>query len=154
MQVSLKENVMGSRKDVDYRLELARGFLNEAEQDYSLKRWRACVSSSILVLENTGLAVLMLFGVSPLTHKPGRHLSQLITEGTVSKEVAALINQLLPKLDKYDSHEKMLAKYGNESSYQLPWELFSEEEGLTAIEAARKSVRVSSEIAELVPLGE
>ena len=154
MQVSLKEDVMGSRKDVDYRLELARGFLNEAEQDYSLKRWRACVSSSILVLENTGLAVLMLFGVSPFTHKPGRHLSQLVTEGTVSKEVAALINQLLPKLEKYDSHEKMLAKYGNESSYQLPWELFNEEEGLTAIEAARKSVRVSSEIAELVPLAD
>ena len=53
---------MGSHKDIDYRLELARGFLNEAEQDYSLKRWRACVSGSILVLENSGLAVLMLFG--------------------------------------------------------------------------------------------
>lgn len=150
MQVSLKEDVMGMRKDIDYRLELARGFLNEAEQDYSLKRWRSCVSCSILVLENTGLAVLMLFGVSSFTHHPGRHLSQLITEGTVSKEVAVLIEQLLPKLEKYDSHEKMLAKYGNESSYQLPWELFNEAEGSMAIEAARKSVRVSSEIAELV----
>jgi HEPN domain-containing protein len=150
MQVSLREVVMGSHKDVEYRLELARGFLNEAEQDYSLKRWRACVSGSILVLENTGLAVLMLFGVSPLTHKPGRHLAQLVTEGTVTKEVAALIEQILPELEKYDSHEKMLARYGNESSYQLPWELFNEEEGIKAIEAARKSMRVSSELAELV----
>ncbi len=141
---------MGSHKDVDYRLELARGFLNEAEQDYSLKRWRACVSGAILVLENAGLAVLMLFGVSPLAHKPARHLSQLITEGTVTKEVAALIEQILPELETYDSHEKMLAKYGNESLYQLPWELFNEEEGGTAIEAARKSMRISSEIAALV----
>ena len=62
---------MGSRKDIDYRLALARGFLEEAELDYSLKRWRASVSGSILVVENTGVAVLMLFGVSPLTHKPG-----------------------------------------------------------------------------------
>ena len=150
MQVSLKEIVMGLHKDVAYRLELARGFLNEAEQDCSLKRWRACVSGSILVLENSGLAVLMLFGVSPLTHKPARHLSQLMMEGTVTKEVAALIEEILPELEKYDSHEKMLAKYGNESAYQLPWELFNEEEALSAIEAARKSMRVSSELAELL----
>ena len=141
---------MALHKDIDYRLELARGFLNEAEQDYSLKRWRSCVSGSILVLENTGLAVLMLFGVSPLTHKPAGHLSQLITEGTVTKEVAELIEEILPELEKYDSHEKMLAKYGNESSYQLPWELFNEEEALTALEAARKAMRISSELAELL----
>ncbi|MEI7824147.1 MAG: hypothetical protein WCI01_02535 [Chlorobiaceae bacterium] len=141
---------MESHKDVDYRLELARGFLNEAEQDYSLKRWRACVSGSILVLENSGIAVLMLFGVSPLAHKPARHLSQLVSEGTVTKEVAELIEQILPELERYDSHEKMLAKYGNESSFQLPWELFNEEEGVLAIEAARKSMRLCSEIATLV----
>lgn len=141
---------MGTDKNVEYRLELARGFLNEAEQDYSLKRWRSCVSGSILVIENTGLAVLMLFGVSPLTHKPGRHLSQLISEGTVAKDVAVLIEQLLPELEKYDSHEKMLAKYGDEALYQLPWELFGEEQGGLAIEAARKCMRLSSEIADLV----
>ena len=141
---------MRSHKDVEYRLELARGFLNEAEQDYSLKRWRACVSGSILVVENTGLAVLMLFGVSPFTHKPGLHLSQLISEGTVTEKVAALIAEILPELEKHDSHEKMLAKYGDESEYLLPWQLFNDEEGLTAIEAARKCMRVSSEIADLV----
>lgn len=142
--------IMVSHKDVAYRLELARGFLNEAELDYSLKRWRACVSSSILVIENTGLAVLMLFGVSPLTHKPGRHLSQLISEGTVSEEIASLIEEILPELKKYDSEVKMLAKYGDESEFRLPWELFDAERGVAAIEAARKCVRVSSDLAELV----
>ena len=141
---------MDSHRDVDYRLELARGFLNEAEQDCSLKRWRSCVSGSILVLENSGLAVLMLFGVSALTHKPARHLSQLIAEGTVTKEVAELIEEILPELETYDSYHKMLVKYGNESSYQLPWELFNEAEALLALEAARKSMRVSSALAELV----
>ena len=102
------------------------------------------------MIENTGLAILMLFGVSPLTHKPGRHLSQLISEGTVAKDVAALIEQLLPELEKYDSHEKMLAKYGDEASYQLPWELLGEEQGGLAIEAARKCMRVSLEMAGLL----
>jgi HEPN domain-containing protein len=141
---------MGSHKDVEYRLELASGFLNEAELDYSLKRWRACVSSSILVIENSGLAVLMLFGVSPFTHKPGRHLSQLISEGTVSEEIAGLIEEMLPELKKYDSDMKMLAKYGDESEFRLPWELFDEQKGVAAIDAARKCMRVSTNVAELV----
>jgi HEPN domain-containing protein len=141
---------MGIEKDVAYRLELARGFLNEAEQNLTLRHWRSCVSASILVVENTGLAVLMLFGVSPLTHKPGKHLTQLITEGTVSEEVALLVRELLPELEKHDSHEKMLAKYGDEAEYRLPWDIFGEEEALAGIGAARKCMRVSSEIMELM----
>lgn len=141
---------MGLQKSVQYRFELARGFLNEAELDFSLKRWRASVAGSILVVENTGLAVLMLFGVSSFAHKPGVHLSQLINEGTVADDVAALVRELLPALDKYDSYQKMLAKYGDECSFKLPWELFNEQEGVMAIESARKCIRVSSEIAELV----
>ncbi len=141
---------MGVSKDVAYRLELAQGFLNEAELDYSLKRWRSSVSGSILVVENSGLAVLMLFGVSPLTHKPGRHLSQLISEGTVTEEVAVLVEMILAELDKHDSYEKMLAKYGDESKYLLPWQIFNEEAALKALDSARNSMRVSAELSELV----
>ncbi|NTU96636.1 MAG: HEPN domain-containing protein [Chlorobiaceae bacterium] len=141
---------MGIQNDVAYRLELARGFLNEAEQNFAARHWRSCVSVSILVVENTGLAVLMLFGVSPLTHKPGRHLSQLVTEGTVSEEVALLVRELLPELEKHDSHEKMLAKYGDEADYRLPWEIFSEQEASVAIEAARKCMRVCSQLVDLL----
>jgi len=138
---------MELHKDIKYRLDLAKGFLQEAEQDYLLQRWRAAVASSILVVENAGLAVLMLFGVSPFTHKPGRHLSQLISEGTLTKDAAALIEQLLPELDAYDSNEKMLVKYGDESTFRLPWELFGEKESVLAIEAARKCMRLSLEMA-------
>jgi HEPN domain-containing protein len=137
-------------KDVEYRFGLARGFLEEAEQDYALKRWRSCVSHAILVTENSALGVLMLFGVSALTHKPGMHLSQLITEGTISEGVVNLIKEILPELDNYDSQVKMLVKYGDESEFRLPWQLFDEQKGNAAIDAARKCMRVSSEIAELV----
>ncbi|MEI8031908.1 MAG: HEPN domain-containing protein [Chlorobiaceae bacterium] len=141
---------MGSQKDVTYRLELARGFLEEAEEECTLKRWRACVSSSTLAIENAGLAVLMLFGVSPMTHKPGRHLSQLVSEGTVPEAVVRLIGDILPELERYDSTMKMLAKYGDESELILPWALFDLKKGEAAINAARKAVRVSSEISRLV----
>jgi len=142
---------MESRKNVDYRFELARGFLNEAEEDFTRKHWRSCVAGSILVIENTALAVLMLFGVSSFIHKPGKHLLQLLSEKTVTEEIAEMIREMLPALEKYDSNEKMLVKFGDESSYQLPWDLFHEGEGLTALESARKCMRVSVEIAALIP---
>ena len=61
-----------------------------------------------------------------------------------------MVHELLPALDKYDSYQKMLVKYGDESSFKLPWELIHEQEGVMALESARKCIRVSSEIAKLV----
>jgi len=70
---------MNSHEDVEYRLKLSEGFLKEAEQDFSLKRWRSCVGNAQLSVENAGKAVLMLFGVSPKTHEPAKHLSLIVT---------------------------------------------------------------------------
>lgn len=53
---------MKSREEIDYRLGLAKGFLNEAEQDFTLERWRSCVDNSQLSVENAGESVLALFG--------------------------------------------------------------------------------------------
>ncbi len=52
--VNLTEGLMGSMKDVDYRLQLVRGFLEEARQDFAGGRWRAAVSGSVLAVENAG----------------------------------------------------------------------------------------------------
>ena len=48
---------MNSREDVEYRLNLSRGFLKEAEEDFDLKRWRSCVDSAQLSVENSGKAL-------------------------------------------------------------------------------------------------
>lgn len=141
---------MKTRQDIAYRFLLAEGFLGEAEVDFSLKRWRSCVSGSILCIENCGIAVLMLFGVSRTTHHPEKHLPQLLVEGTVSEEVADLIRELLPELEQHDSHEKMLAKYGREAGCQSPWDIFSEEQAEAAIVGARKSLTVSRKLRELL----
>ena len=58
---------MHAEKATDYRLALARGFLEEAEQDRELGRWRSCVDNSQLAVEDSGKAVISLFGVSPKT---------------------------------------------------------------------------------------
>jgi len=141
---------MKTHNDIAYRFLLAEGFLDEAEADFSLKRWRSCVSGSILCIENCGIAVLMLFGVSRSTHHPEKHLPQLLAEGTVSDEVALLIRELLPELEQHDSHEKMLAKYGREAGHESPWEIFSENQAEAAISGARKSLAVSRKLREIL----
>jgi hypothetical protein len=75
---------MTASESVRYRLALAAGFLVEARQDRELQRWRSCVDNSPLVVENAGKAVLLLFGMSPKTHDPGRQLTELLRTDTVA----------------------------------------------------------------------
>ena len=44
---------MESEEDAEYRLRLAEGFLEEAENLYRLSIWRASVGSSHLSVENS-----------------------------------------------------------------------------------------------------
>lgn len=45
-------------EEARYRLRLADGFLKEAGEDISLRRWRSCVDNSQLAAENAAKAVL------------------------------------------------------------------------------------------------
>jgi HEPN domain-containing protein len=42
---------MDSEQDVNFRLRLAEGFLQEAEEDLTLSRWRSCVDNAQLAVE-------------------------------------------------------------------------------------------------------
>ena len=50
---------MNSDDDVKYRLNLAKGFLREAEEDFGLNRWRSCVDNAQLSNERyfTGFSI-------------------------------------------------------------------------------------------------
>ena len=43
---------MVSLADAEYRLRVARGFLDEAQQDAELQRWRSAVDNAQLAVEN------------------------------------------------------------------------------------------------------
>ena len=137
---------MNSREDVQYRLNLSSGFLREAEQDFQLGRWRSCVANAQLSVENAGKAVLMLFGVSTKTHEPAKHMAQLIKNPDVSKQAQDRIKDILPDFLLLGAEEHFMTDYGNESSYQLPWDLFDEESAGSALNAARKCKAGAEEI--------
>ena len=114
---------MNSREDVEYRLNLAKGFLKEAEEDFQLKRWRSCVNSSQLSVENSGKAILMLFGISPKTHEPARLLGKLVQNTEIPNETRKKIKEILPEFLTLGVEEHFMTDYGDESSYALPWEI-------------------------------
>lgn len=66
------------KENVTFRLELARGFLDEARQDLSLRRWRATVSHAQLAVENALKALIGVFLPVPKTHDPARILLELV----------------------------------------------------------------------------
>lgn len=69
--------------NVVYRLNLARGFLAEAEQDLTLERWRTAVSHAQLSAENGLKGVIALFVPVAKTHDPARILVELIARGQI-----------------------------------------------------------------------
>lgn len=66
------------KESIAFRLKLARGFLDEAQQDFSLRRWRATVSHAQLAVENALKALIGVFLPVPKTHDPARVLLELI----------------------------------------------------------------------------
>ena len=141
---------MNSRNDVEYRLKLAKGFLDEAEEDFNLKRWRSCVDNSQLVVENAGKAILMLFGISPKTHEPARHLAQLIHNHGIPRPIRDKVKDILPDFLALGVEEHFMTDYGDESSYTLPWDMFNEESAKSALYAARLCKSASEDIVEQV----
>jgi HEPN domain-containing protein len=141
---------VNSRYDVDYRYKLAVGFLQEAEEDFGLKRWRACVDNAQLSVENFGKTVLMLLGVSSKTHAPGKHLARFIQDEQIPQAIRDKIKDLLPNIIMLGDEEHFLTDYGDESSYRLPWDLFDEDSAISALEAARSCKPLTEKIIEEV----
>ncbi len=69
MVIGVGESVMRGPDSARYRLRLAQGFLEEAREDVSLKRWRSAVDNAQLAVENAAKAVLALLGPIRQMHR-------------------------------------------------------------------------------------
>ncbi|NIW80294.1 MAG: HEPN domain-containing protein [Calditrichae bacterium] len=141
---------MNSNDEVQYRLKLAEGFLTEAEEDYKLKRWRSCVDNAQVSVEDSGKAILTLFGVSPKTHEPAKHLGKMVNNEQIPDHIRDLIKEILPEFLTLGLEEHFMTDYGDESTYTLPWELFTAETADSAFYSARQCYSASAEIVNAV----
>lgn len=137
---------MNAPEEIRYRLALAEGFLREAEQDLGLQRWRSCVDNAQLAVENSGKAVLALFGAPPKTHDPAREIASLLRSRPLPPSAQEAIRGLLPDLLALGTAEHFLTDYGDEASYTLPWDLFTRESADDALGAARRCVAAARQV--------
>lgn len=143
---------MQAHKDVAYRLALAQGFLIEAEQDFSLDRWRSCVDNAQLAVENAGKAVLTMFGVTPKTHDPAREIAAILRTQILPDTIREALNLILPDLLALGTAEHFLTDYGDEATYTLPWDLFTKESAEEALTAARRSAQIAQNSIEAIKI--
>jgi HEPN domain-containing protein len=130
----------------DYRLKLAQGFLNESQQDVSLKRWRSTVDNAQLSIENSAKAVLALIGPVGRTHQPAIFLRQAVQIGNFPSDQNIKINRLaeLSELLGHDVH--IQTDYGDEMLGQTPWELFDKDDAEQAVNMAVEALSLAQAI--------
>ena len=142
---------MTASDSIRFRLALADGFLREARQDDELERWRSCVDNSQLVVENAGKALLLLFGVSPKTHDPGRQIASLIAAGVPETHLRIALAEIVEDLQLLGPSQHVLTDYGDEATETLPWDLFTQDSAEQALALAE---RVLAETRRILTLQE
>jgi len=136
---------MNSRQDSAYRLLLARRYLDEAEQDMDLHRWRAAVEAAQMSIENAAKAIVACFGPVPRSHNLADALKTVV-EADIPPAMAERVEALLPIVMAYGARLHIRASYGDEQAFRSPWELFGEREAHDGVEAARRCVETASVI--------
>jgi len=142
--------IVNALDDASYRFALAKGFLSEAEQDITLGRWRSCVDNSQLTVENAGKAILSLFGIAPKTHDPVQQITMILRREALPQEILGALKQMLPDLLTLGKREHILTDYGDEETYTLPWELFTQQSAEDALQTARRCIQAVQELLALV----
>lgn len=137
---------MDSEQDVRFRLRLAEGFLQEAEEDLTLSRWRSCVDNAQLAAENAVKAMLARHGPVPKTHeviRPLANLQQLEKLDDTMREKLTTLQELAERLS-YEEHIR--SDYGEEATFKTPWELFDQPDAQEAVQVARQTLELVKEI--------
>ncbi|VVB87437.1 HEPN domain protein [uncultured archaeon] len=137
---------MKSKDESRYRLNLAEGFLTEAEQDFELSRWRSCVDNSQLAVENTGKTIVACFRPVEKSHNPAKQVMDLLKTEKIDEELIVDIKDLIPLLDKLGFEEHLKTDYGDEDTYKSPWDIFKEDDATEALETARKCVKTAKRV--------
>ncbi|MGH7408836.1 MAG: HEPN domain-containing protein [Candidatus Methylomirabilales bacterium] len=132
-------------------MRLARGFLQEAEQVYDLRRWRSCVDNAQMSVENAAKAILAFFGPLAKTHEPGTHLRNVIEGGRLVGAATETLKQLIETFDAVGAEKRFLTRDGDEATYRDPWSLFGETDARRALETARRCTSGAARIFEEFP---
>jgi HEPN domain-containing protein len=111
---------MDSKEEARYRLRLAEGYLQEAEQLLGVSQWRACVSSAQLAVENSPKAVLALVGPLPKSHDLSAMLLDAAGDLGLGEESLPVLQRLAECARLLGCREHIMTDYGDELAYRSP----------------------------------
>ncbi len=132
-----------------YRIRLATGFLDEAQQDMALKRWRSTMDNAQLAVENAAKAVLALLGPVGRTHYPAPLLREALQQGNFSDQWSR-VQQLAEIAELLGQDIHIQTDYGDEGTGRTPWELFDETDAQQALAMAEEAVQLAQAIGQTV----
>ena len=138
---------MVAGEDAAYRMELAKRYLEMAEEDFGLERWPSCVSNAQVAVENAAKAILACFGPIPRTHDTAEWLQRLPAQD-LPEDMRARIEEIVPVAEEYGLKKHIRTIYGDENRFLTPWILFGEQDALKGLEDARQCVKVAASVYE------
>ena len=141
--MGIKGNV-SCRMRFFFAISLAQGFLTEAQQDFSLQRWRACVDNSQLATENAAKGVLALLGPVGRTHNPAGLLRMAIEKEEYPLKVRQQVELLAENAELLGHDIHVQSDYGDEVGGRTPWELFDEEAARQALNLAEQALGLAN----------
>jgi HEPN domain-containing protein len=136
---------VNSAKETQYRLKLARGYVEESQRLADQQLWRASVSSAQLAVENAAKAVLSLFRPVVKAHDLSNLLLDLIDQQKFDQETALKVEELARCASRLGYKDHILTDYGDELTFTSPWELYTQEQAETALEIAREAMVIAEE---------
>ena len=137
---------MKRTREVEYRANLAEGFVLEAREDMAGKRWRACVDNSQLAVENAAKAALALVGPVGRTHNPAALLVTALAENRFPPNLREPIQQLAQYATELGPDIHIKSDYGDENQWQTPWQLFGQDDAERALDYAEKAVQLAKQL--------
>jgi HEPN domain-containing protein len=139
---------MQPNREFKYRLKLTEGYIQEAQQDMSLQRWRSCVDNSQLAVENGAKAALALVGTVGRTHTPGDLLLDTSILSRFPEDLRQTVDQIANRARQLDTRVHFQSDYGDEKQGITPWELFGETEARDALQLAEETLRLVRQLVD------
>jgi len=136
--------------DSRYRLNLAKGFLGEAQDNLKYQQYRSCVDNCQLSIENSAKAIIVYYFPLGKTHSPSEGLREILKEQELPNEVKLKIEEIIPIIGRHGFEEHILSDYGDEKTYTLPWDIFDEEAAKNSLDEAQLVIDKTEEIVNTI----
>jgi len=138
---------VNSSYDAQYRLDLAKMYLDQARRRLNEGEWHTCVGEAQISVENAAKSILACFRPVPYTHDVANHLSALIRNmPDLGEEIVDKIRRMIVFAETHNSEEHVAATYGNESTRTPPWELFDENKARSSLADAEEACEIAQSI--------